>query len=85
MQLTFNYNTCQFLFCNVQINNLRMYIETVIVKKAVLQIRIRIQFGGLDPDPDRHWEYGYGSGSGRAKMNHKSEENSSFEVLDVLF
>jgi hypothetical protein len=27
----------------------------------------------------------YGSGSRRAKMTHKSEENSSFEVLDVFF
>jgi hypothetical protein len=47
--------------------------------------RIRIHFGRLDPDPDPHWEYGPGSGSRRAKMNHKSEENSSFEVPDVLF
>jgi hypothetical protein len=52
---------------------------------AVLRIltRIRIHFGRLDPDP--HWEYGSGSGSRRAKITHKSEENSSFEVLDVLF
>jgi hypothetical protein len=28
---------------------------------------------------------GSGSGSRRARMTHKSEENSSFEVLDVLF
>ncbi len=43
-----------------------------------------------DPDPDQHsfwlaaphWEYG--SGSRRAKRTHKSEENSSFEELDVL-
>jgi hypothetical protein len=27
----------------------------------------------------------YGSGFRRAKMTHKSEENSSFEVLDVFF
>jgi hypothetical protein len=47
--------------------------------------RIRIHFGRLDPDPGPHWEYGSGSGSRRAIMNHKSEENSSFEVLDVLF
>jgi hypothetical protein len=37
----------------------------------------------LDPDLDPHWEYG--SGPRRAKMTHKSEENSSFEVLDVHF
>jgi hypothetical protein len=48
---------------------------------SVFWIRIRIHFGRLDPD--LHWEYG--SGSRRAKMNRKSEENSSFEVLDVLF
>jgi hypothetical protein len=48
---------------------------------AVLRIRIRIHFGRLDPDS--HSEYG--SGSRRAKVNHKSEENSSFEVPDVLF
>jgi len=34
-------------------------------------------------DPDPHWEYG--SESRRAKITHKSEENSSFEVPDVLF
>jgi hypothetical protein len=39
------------------------------------------RFGQLDPDP--HWEYG--SGSRRAKMTHKSKENSNFEVLDVFF
>jgi hypothetical protein len=42
-------------------------------------IRIRIHFNWLDPDP--HCEFG--SGSRRAKMTNKSEENSSFEVLDV--
>jgi hypothetical protein len=43
----------------------------------VLQIRtqIRIHFGQLDPDQD----------SGGQKKTHKSEENSSFEVRDVLF
>ncbi len=41
----------------------------------------RINFDRLDPDP--HWEYG--SGSRRAKMTNKSEENSSFGALDVLF
>jgi hypothetical protein len=46
-------------------------------------VRIRILFGWQDLDP--HWEYGSGSGSRRAKMTHKSEENTSFEVLDVLF
>jgi hypothetical protein len=40
---------------------------------AVLWIRIRIHFGRLDPDP------------GGQKTTHKSEEVSSFEVLDVLF
>jgi hypothetical protein len=35
--------------------------------------------GPVDPDPYSE------SGSRRAKMTHKSEENSSFEVLDVLF
>jgi hypothetical protein len=48
---------------------------------AVLWIRIRFHFGRLDPDP--HWENG--SGSRRAEMTQKSEENSNFEVLDVLF
>jgi hypothetical protein len=43
-----------------------------------LRFWIRIHFGRLNPDP--HLEYG--SGSGRAKMTHKDEENSSFEVLD---
>jgi hypothetical protein len=54
-------------------------------KKAVLWIRIRIRFhfGRLDLDPNPHWESG--SGFRRAKMTHKSEENSSFDVLDVLF
>ncbi len=37
--------------------------------------RIRIRFDQLDPDPLR--EYG--------SVSHKSEENASFEVLDVLF
>ncbi len=45
--------------------------------------RIRSHFGRLDPDPDPHCEYG--SGSRRVNMTHKSEENSSFEVLDVFF
>jgi hypothetical protein len=53
--------------------------------KAALRIRTRIRicihFGRLDPDP--HWEYG--SGSRSAKITHKSEENSRFEMLDVLF
>ncbi len=48
---------------------------------TVLRIRIHFHFGRLDPD--QHWEYG--SGSRRAKINHKSEENSSFKVLDALF
>jgi hypothetical protein len=47
----------------------------------VLWIRIRIHFGRLDSNP--HWEYE--SEFRRAKMTYKSEENSSFEVLDVLF
>jgi hypothetical protein len=51
--------------------------------KAALRIRICIYFGRQDPDPDPHWEYG--SGSRRTKITHKSEENSSFEMLDVLF
>jgi hypothetical protein len=40
---------------------------------------------GKDPelDPDPHWKYG--SGFRRAKITHKSEENSSFEVPNVLF
>jgi hypothetical protein len=48
-------------------------------EKPFLRIRSRIHFGLLDPD----WEYGYGSR--RAKITHKSEENSSFELLDVFF
>jgi hypothetical protein len=46
-------------------------------------VRIRIYFCRLDPYLDPHWKYG--SRSRRAKMIHKSEENSSFEVLDDLF
>jgi hypothetical protein len=49
----------------------------------VLRFWIRILFNQLDPDP--HWEYGSGSGSRGAKINHKSEKNSSFEVLDIFF
>ncbi len=49
---------------------------------AVLRIRIRT-------DPHSFWSAGSGSAVGirirRAKINHKSEENSSLEVLDVLF
>jgi hypothetical protein len=44
---------------------------------------IRIHFGQLDPNPDPHWEYRSGSGSRRAKITHKSKENSSFGVTDV--
>jgi hypothetical protein len=40
---------------------------------AVLWIRICIHFGRLDPDP------------GGPKVIHKSEEISSFEVLNVVF
>jgi hypothetical protein len=36
-------------------------------------------------DPDLHWECGSGSESKRAKINHKSEEISRFEGLDVFF
>jgi hypothetical protein len=50
------------------------------VPGSVLRIRIRIHFGQLDPDP--HWEYG--SGSGKANITHKSEENSSFKVPEVV-
>jgi hypothetical protein len=42
-----------------------------------------LDFSFVDPDPHSFWSAG--SGSRRAKMTHKSEENSSFEVLDVLF
>ncbi len=35
--------------------------------------RVRIRIWNTDPDP------------GGAKITHKSEENSSFEVQDVLF
>jgi hypothetical protein len=54
-------------------------------KKAVLWIRIRIHihFGRLEPDPNPRFESGFGFR--RAKSTHKSEENSSFEVLDFLF
>ncbi len=44
-----------------------------------------------DPDPHSFWSAGSGSALGiririqEGKMNHKIEENSSFEVLDVLF
>ncbi len=37
--------------------------------KPVLRIRIRINFGRLDPDP--HWEYG--SGSRKAKITHRKK------------
>jgi hypothetical protein len=43
----------------------------------------QLYFGWLNPDLDLHWEYG--SGFRRAKKSHKSERNSSFEVLDVFF
>jgi hypothetical protein len=51
---------------------------------AVLRFRIRM-------DPHSFWSAGSGSGLGiririgsmRAKITHKSEENSSFEVPDV--
>jgi hypothetical protein len=52
--------------------------------QPVFLIRIRIDFGRLDPDPHREC----GSGSRRAKMTHKNrkrEEMLSFLVLDVLF
>ena len=49
----------------------------------------------VDPDPHLFWAAGSwirigntepgGSGSRRAKMTHKSEENSRFEVLDEDF
>ncbi len=39
--------------------------------------------GVVDPDPHSFWSAE--SGSRRAKKAHKSEEISSFEVLDVLF
>jgi hypothetical protein len=61
-----------------------VYISVVGSGSALILVgwvQIRINFSRLDPDP--HWEYGYGSR--RAKMTHKSEENESFEVLDVLF
>jgi hypothetical protein len=44
---------------------------------------VHIHFGQLDQDPDSHWEYG--SGSRRAKITHKSKENSRFYVPEVLF
>jgi hypothetical protein len=47
--------------------------DQILPYRPVLWIRIHF---GRRPDPDPHWEYG--SGSRRAKMNHKSEENSSF-------
>ncbi len=53
-----------------------------IVNLSVLRNRIRILFGRRDPDPNLHWEYW--SGSRRAKMNHKSEENSIFEVFSFV-
>jgi hypothetical protein len=43
------------------------------VLRIQTRIRMRIQLGRLDPDP--LWE----SGSRRAKMTHKSEENTSFK------
>ncbi len=45
---------------------------------SVPVLRFRIRTG-----PHSFWSPG--SGSRRAKINHKSEETSSFEVLDILF
>jgi hypothetical protein len=49
-----------------------------------LRIRIRIDFGWLDPDP--YWQCE--SAPRKVKMTHKnrnSEEIHVFEVLNVLF
>jgi hypothetical protein len=43
--------------------------------KAVFRIRIRIDFGRLEPDPD----------PGEQKLPTKIEKKLCFEVLDVLF
>jgi hypothetical protein len=70
------------IFVTLDTSDLRKFVKFQRMSfKTVLRIPIRIHFSRLDPDP--HWEYG--SGSRRAKMNHKSEENSSDEVVDVLF
>jgi hypothetical protein len=55
----------------------------------VFQIRIRINFGGLDPNLDPHWKWECGSGSRsrRAKLTHKNrkrEEISNLEMMDIL-
>ncbi len=60
-----------------------IFCQNICYLPVVLWIRIRIHFDRLARDQDPHWEYV--SGSTGAKMIHKSEENSSFEVLDVLF
>ncbi len=39
----------------------------------------------MDPDPRSFWSALSGSGSRRTRITHKSEDNSSFEVLDFLF
>jgi hypothetical protein len=69
--------------------DLECHVGDCVLLFAVL--RIHIHFCWLDLDPDLHWEYRSGSALEiriwiriRAKMTHKSLENSSFEVLDVL-
>ncbi len=47
--------------------------------KPVMRIRIRIDFGLLDPDPGTHWDVQIRIQKG--KKIEKSEEISCFEVL----
>ncbi len=54
----------------------------------MFRIRIRQDFGWLDPDPPGFWLAGSGSVFRQAKSPTKIEKNlknSCFEVLDVLF
>jgi hypothetical protein len=59
-----------------QAKNLRKPLISTVLCSAVVPDRIRT---------DQHLFWLAGSGSRRAKITHKSEENSSLEVLDVLF
>ncbi len=39
----------------------------------------------VDPDPHSFWSAGFGSESRRVKISHKSEEITSFVMLNVIF
>jgi hypothetical protein len=54
-------------------------------KASSFDYKLLIYGSVVDPDPHSFWSAGSGSRSRRAKMTRKSQEMSSFEVLDVLF